>query len=83
MGSIMKYSDRFVRDPKICGGETVFKGTRVPLRTVLASLADGDSIETLLAEFPTLTQEDIWTAIAFAAASAADDLPLPSPPPSF
>jgi uncharacterized protein (DUF433 family) len=79
----MKYSDRFVRDPRICGGETVFKGTRVPLRTVLASLADGDSIETLLSDFPTLTKEDIWAAIAFAAASAADDLPLPSAPPSF
>ncbi len=79
----MKYADRFVRDPKFCGGETVFKGTRVPLRTVLSSLADGDSIETLLAEFPTLTKEDIWAAIAFAAASAADDLPLPSSPPSF
>ena len=31
--------ERIVRDPKICGGQPVFKGTRVTLRTVLASLA--------------------------------------------
>src|SRR5579859_5346790 len=34
-----------VRDPSICGGQPVFRGTRVTLRSVLASLADGDSIE--------------------------------------
>jgi uncharacterized protein (DUF433 family) len=32
-----KYGERIVRDPKICGGEAVFKGTRVTLRTVLPS----------------------------------------------
>ena len=34
------YRDRIVRDPGICGGEPVLKGTRVTLRTILASLAD-------------------------------------------
>jgi len=61
---------RIVRDPNICGGETVFKGTRVTLRTVLASLAAGDSIEEILADFPTLSTEDIQVAIAFTTASA-------------
>ena len=49
-----RYSDRIVRDPQVCGGQAVFKGTRVTLRTVLASLADGDSIEEILEAFPTL-----------------------------
>ncbi len=76
----ISYSDRIVRDPQICGGQPVFKGTRVTLRTVLASLADGDSIETILGEFPTLKPEDVRAAIAFAAASAEEDLPLPATP---
>jgi uncharacterized protein (DUF433 family) len=59
-----------VRDPQICGGQPVFKGTRVTLRTVLASLADGDSVEEILADFPSLTSENVQAAIAFAAASA-------------
>jgi uncharacterized protein (DUF433 family) len=44
--------DRIVRDPQICGGQPVFRGARLTLRTVLASLADGDSIEEILADFP-------------------------------
>jgi uncharacterized protein (DUF433 family) len=72
--------DRIVRDPQICGGQPVFKGTRVILRTVLASLADGDSIEEILEAFPTLKAEDVRAAIAFAAASAEEDLPTPAVP---
>jgi uncharacterized protein (DUF433 family) len=75
-----RYIDRIVRDPQICAGQPVFKSTRVTLRTVLASLADGDSAEEILAEFPTLKPEDIRAAIAFAAASAEEDLPVPAVP---
>ncbi len=74
------YEERIVRDKGICGGEPVFKGTRVTLRTVLASLADGDSVEEILADFPSLKVEDVQAAIAFAAASAEEDLPVPEVP---
>jgi uncharacterized protein (DUF433 family) len=74
------HDDRIVRDQKICGGEPVFKGTRVTLRTVLASLASGDSVEEVLTDFPSLKREDIQAAFAFAAASAEEDLPLPELP---
>jgi uncharacterized protein (DUF433 family) len=75
-----RYNDRIIRNPQICGGQPVFKGTRVILRTVLASLADGDSIEEILEAFPTLKPEDVRAAIAFAAASAEEDLPTPAMP---
>ncbi len=76
----MDYMKHFVRDPKICGGETVIKGTRVTLRTILASLAAGDTPEEILSDFPTLAEEDIRAAIAFAAASAGEDIPVPPLP---
>ncbi len=72
----MDYVNRIIRDPDICGGEPVIRGTRVMLRTILASLAEGDSLEALLADFPTLTEDDVRAVIAFAAASAEEDLPL-------
>jgi uncharacterized protein (DUF433 family) len=75
-----KSEERIVRDPGICGGEAVFRGTRVTLRTVLASLAEGDQPEAILADFPSLKREDIQAAIAFAAASAEEDLPVPAAP---
>lgn len=72
----MNYRERIVRDPKIVGGEPVLKGTRVTLRTVLASLAEGATTAEILADFPTLSEEDVRAAIAFAATSAQEDLPL-------
>jgi uncharacterized protein (DUF433 family) len=77
---MLRYQDFIVQDPKICGGRPVMKGTRVPLRTVLASLAEGSTIEELLREFPTLTEDSVRAAIAFAAASAEEDMPVPGIP---
>jgi uncharacterized protein (DUF433 family) len=62
-------------DPAICGGQTVIRGTRVPWRTVLGSLAQGDTAEDILRSFPTLTAEAVQAVTAFAAAAAYDDLP--------
>jgi len=62
----MNYQDRIVRDPQIVGGEPILKGTRVTLKTVLASLAEGATTNEILADFPTLSEEDVRAAIAFA-----------------
>ena len=58
----------------------MIRGTRVTLRTVLASLAEGHRQDALLKDFPTLTKADVRAVIAFAAASAEEDLPLPEIP---
>lgn len=76
----MNYHERIVRNPQVVGGEPVFKGTRVTLRTVLASLAEGATTAQILTDFPTLTEDDVRAAIAFAAASAQEDLPLAESP---
>lgn len=76
----VKFGDRIVRDPAVCGGEAVVRGTRVTLRTLLASLAEGATVPEILADFPSLTEEDVRAVIAFAAASAEEDLPVPGAP---
>jgi uncharacterized protein (DUF433 family) len=80
---VVNYEEYFARDPRVCGGQAVFKGTRVTLRTVLASMADGDSVETILQAFPSLTPDHLRAAIAYAAAAATEDLPPQSPVPSL
>jgi uncharacterized protein (DUF433 family) len=72
----MNYRERIERNPHIVGGEAVLKGTRVTLRTVLASLAEGGTTAEILADFPTLSEDDVRAAIAFAATSAQEDLPV-------
>jgi uncharacterized protein (DUF433 family) len=76
----MDISAHITRDPAIAAGEPVFEGTRVPLRTVLASLADGDGEAEILRSYPTLSPEHVRAAIAFAAASAVDDMPYAGMP---
>jgi uncharacterized protein (DUF433 family) len=76
----MNYQAYFLRDPDICGGETVIKGTRVTVRTILVSLAEGVTIEDIRVDFPTVSEEAIWAVVAFAAASAQEDMPLPAMP---
>lgn len=76
----MDYHDFIMQDARICGGEAVFVGTRVTLRTVLASLADGDTPEQILASFPALTLDHVRAAIAFAASSTQEDMPIPELP---
>jgi uncharacterized protein (DUF433 family) len=66
---VRDYKEHIVRDPNICGGAPVIKGTRVPVRTILASLAAGDWLEEILADFPTLQEADVRAVVAFAAKS--------------
>ena len=76
----MNYQQHIVRDPDICGGEPVIRGTRVTLRTILASLAEGCTELEILSNFPALTGEDLRAVIAFAATAAEEDLPVPEIP---
>jgi uncharacterized protein (DUF433 family) len=76
----LDFSDRIIRDPGVCSGVPVFRGTRVPLRTVLASIAGGAEVEEILEQFPSLRAEDVVAAIAFAATSVLEDLPNSLPP---
>jgi len=73
----MNHSDFIVRDPVVCGGEPTIRGTRVTLRTVLASLAEGLGADEIIRNYPSLTQEAVRAVIAYAAASAEEDLPAP------
>jgi uncharacterized protein (DUF433 family) len=70
----MDYRNHRLRDPQICNGQPVVKGTRVTVKTVLASLTEGASIAEILADYPTLKEGDVRAVIAFAAASASEDL---------
>lgn len=65
----MDFQAYITRDPQISGGVPVVRGTRVPIRTILASLAEGARIEEILTDFPTVSEQAIWAIIAFAAAS--------------
>jgi uncharacterized protein (DUF433 family) len=53
-------------NPRICHGKPVIRGTRVLVSTLLGALSGGDSIETVLQDYPAVTAEDIAAALEFA-----------------
>jgi uncharacterized protein (DUF433 family) len=59
-------NERLVIDPTICHGKPVIRGTRVLVSTILGALSGGDSVKTILEDYPTITKEDIAAALEFA-----------------
>ena len=47
------------QDPEILGGEPVFSGTRVPVKSLFDHLKAGDSIEEFLVGFPSVKREQV------------------------
>jgi uncharacterized protein (DUF433 family) len=48
-----------VSDPEVMGGTPVFRGTRVPVQTLVDYLEAGDSISEFLKGFPTVTRKQV------------------------
>ena len=48
-----------VIDPEILGGEAVFAGTRVPVRSLFDHLEAGETIEDFLEGFPGVSREQV------------------------
>jgi uncharacterized protein (DUF433 family) len=60
---------RIVVDPTLCGGEPIVRGTRFAVADILRLLEDGDTEETLVADFPPLALADVRACRAYAAAT--------------
>jgi uncharacterized protein (DUF433 family) len=59
-------------NPKVMAGKPVIQGTRLTVEFILGILAQGDSIENILAEYPGLVKEDIQACLFFASRSLQD-----------
>jgi len=63
----MKWSEHISVDPAICHGKACIKGTRVMVSVILDNLAAGASPEELRRSYPSVSDEAIRAAIAYAA----------------
>ncbi|MBV8191366.1 MAG: DUF433 domain-containing protein [Alphaproteobacteria bacterium] len=60
----MTASDRIILDPAICHGKPIVRGSRVPVRIVVGSLAGGMTFDEVQREYD-LSVEDIRAALKF------------------
>jgi uncharacterized protein (DUF433 family) len=58
---------RITIEPGKCGGKPCIRGMRIRVSDVLELLANGASIEEILADYPCLERDDILAAIAYTA----------------
>ncbi|MBN3899468.1 MAG: DUF433 domain-containing protein [Nostoc sp.] len=59
-------------DPNICFGKPCIRGHRIWVSLILDLLAAGETIETVLEEYPGLEKKDILACIAYGAEMARD-----------
>jgi uncharacterized protein (DUF433 family) len=66
--------NRISIDPKICHGQACIKNTRIPVHQIIRMLASGDTIESLLEDYPTVEIEDIYACLDYAASLAEEQI---------
>ena len=70
----MTFGGRISINPQVCHGQACVTGTRIPVHQIVRMLANGDSTEDLLAEFPSLTRDDILACLDYAADLAEEQV---------
>jgi uncharacterized protein (DUF433 family) len=72
--------ERITVNPAQMGGQPCIRGLRIPVATVVAMVADGMSVDEIVAALPDLTPEDVSDALHYAAAVLQERmLPLLDP----
>jgi uncharacterized protein (DUF433 family) len=65
--------ERITADPAIFGGKPIIRGMRISVELILSLLAQGETIEGLLDDYPELEPADIRACLAYAHAVIAND----------
>ena len=66
--------DRISIDPIVCHGQACVKGTRIPVHQIVRMLANGDEVEDLIKEYPSLKREDILACLGYVASLAEEQI---------
>ena len=64
---------RITADPAIFGGKPIIRGMRISVELVLSLLAQGETAQSVLTDYPELESEDIRACLAYAHAVVAHD----------
>jgi uncharacterized protein (DUF433 family) len=66
--------DRISISPNVCHGQACIKGTRIPVHQIILMLANGDTIEDLLQDYPSITREGILACLEYAGILAEEQM---------
>ncbi len=66
--------ERISIDPKVYHGQACIKGTRIPVHQIVLMLANGDTIDDLLRDYPTIAREDVLACLEYAGVLAEEEV---------
>ena len=72
-----RWQDRIAINPDIHHGDPCIKGTRIPVAMVVGSLADGMTFGDIRRDYPQLTDDDLYAALAYAAEVLRQEIVYP------
>ena len=58
----------------VCHGQACVRDTRIPVHQIVHMLANGDTIEDLLDEYPSLTRDDVLACLDYAASLTEEQI---------
>ena len=76
MGDLMQDDallGRVTANSQIFGGKPIIRGMRISVELILSLLAQGETAEAILDDYPDLEPEDIRACLAYAHAVIAED----------
>ena len=68
-----RFLDRITADPAIFGGKPIVRGMRISVELILSLLAQGETAEAIIEDYPDLEPADIRACLAYAHAVVAND----------
>ncbi len=66
--------DRITFDPAVMGGRACIRGMRITVGLVVSLVAEGSTVEEILADYPDLEADDVRQALAYAAWLAREEI---------
>lgn len=68
-----KLLERITSRPDVFGGKPIIRDMRISVELILSLLSQGESVESILTDYPRLEPDDIHACMAYAHAVIAGD----------
>lgn len=75
--SRINWKEHIIINPDLHHGDPCIKGTRIPVTTIVGSLADGLTADEIIAAYPQLSVVEVQAALAYAAEVMRQELLIP------
>ncbi len=68
----MNWQDYITVDPQICHGKACIAGTRVMVSVILDNLAEGNTVDEIMENYPTVSRDAIMATLVYASELAKE-----------